>query len=227
MRNLILLLIFLILSFSVNILFYYISEDYRNFLKQLKNQENIEVSVDISTDISGNEEEDITDENTENNTWSSSYQESEDNDLQNDDIEDDNFTNLPTSEITLWKNYTDIINLFPEYNFNRMEVNINLFDLTNEYPDDYLEFYSKDLTIYFFVWNRYSNLKDIFSVLAQELPFSVNEVNNFWDNSFFININEDIDDNVIRLVISNKWVVFWLKINKNDYNQVKEKLDNL
>lgn len=232
MRNLILFLIFLILSFSVNIIFYYISEDYRNFLKQLKNQENIEISVDSNDDIiedNQDEEEDTTnvedEDTTENNTWNlvnNSEEETENNEDSEWELWD-----LPTSEISLWKNYTDIIDLFPSYDFSRMELNTNLFDLTNEYPDEYLEFYSRDLTLYFFVWNNYSDLKDIFDVLSQELPFSVNETNNFWDNSFFININEDIDDNVVRTVISNSWVVFWLKINENYYNEVREKLNSL
>jgi hypothetical protein len=52
-------------------------------------------------------------------------------------------------------------------------------------------------------------------------------LNNFWDNSFYINLNKDIEDRFIRLVISNKWVVFWLKIKKTEYNFVKEKLDLL
>jgi hypothetical protein len=64
-------------------------------------------------------------------------------------------------------------------------------------------------------------------VLEKELPLKVNEINNFWDNSFYINLNEDINDKFIRLVISNKWIAFWLKIKKNEYNQVKEKLNTL
>jgi hypothetical protein len=60
-----------------------------------------------------------------------------------------------------------------------MEVNANLFDLTNEYPDEYLEYYSKDLTLYFFTTKRYTDLKDIFNVLSEELPFDINEINNF------------------------------------------------
>ncbi len=231
MRNLILFLIFLILSFSVNILFYYISDDYRNFLKQIKNDDNIESSIEFQEEnnLNYNDDEDFS------FTWSSNdtndeniYDLNQDfdlwNDLNNDefDIED-----IPTSEIVLWQNYNEILDLFKSYDLTRMEVNANLFDLTNEYPDEYLEYYSKDLTLYFFTTRKYNDLKDIFNVLSDELPFSINEINNFWDNSFFINLNEDIDDNIVRIVIWNNWVVFWLKIRKNDYNLVKEKLNTL
>jgi hypothetical protein len=52
-------------------------------------------------------------------------------------------------------------------------------------------------------------------------------LNNFWDNSFYINLNDDINDNIVRIVVSNKWVVFWLKMKKNEYNLIKEKLNTL
>jgi hypothetical protein len=48
MRNTILFLIFLILSFSINIVFYYVSEDYRDFLKNLKN-DNTVVNIDSNS----------------------------------------------------------------------------------------------------------------------------------------------------------------------------------
>jgi len=230
MRNLILFLIFLILSFSVNILFYYVSDDYRNFLKQIKNDDNIETSINYQ-------------ENSENEYNSSTWTidsvdteidvKTEEEDLNNLDLENElnkeelDVEDIPTSEIVLWQNYNEILDLFKSYDLTRMEVNANLFDLTNEYPDEYLEYYSKDLTLYFFTTKRYTDLKDIFNVLSEELPFNINEINNFWDNSFFINLEDDIDDNIVRIVIWNNWVVFWLKIRKNDYNLVKEKLNTL
>jgi hypothetical protein len=63
--------------------------------------------------------------------------------------------------------------------------------------------------------------------LEYELPFTINEINNFWDKSFYINLNSDINDNIVRIVITNNWIVFWLKIKKNEYNLVKEKLNTL
>ena len=130
-------------------------------------------------------------------------------------------------EVTLWKGYRDIINLFSIYKLAKLEMNSNLFDLTDEYPDNYFEYYSKDLTLYLFPTKDYNDLVDIFQILDDELPFSINEVNNFWDSSFYINLDEDIQDRFVRIVISNKWIVFWLKIKKTEYSLVKEKLNSL
>lgn len=222
MRNTILFLIFLILSFSINIIFYYVSEDYRNFLKNLKNEKNI-VSLDSNINIS----DDFIIDNSFINNWENLIEDLSNN-LENISIvETQRDVNLDNQEIVLWSNYREILSLFSSYNLQELELNTNLFDITDEYPDNYLEYFSRDLTLYFFLTKRYSDIKDIFLVLENELPFTINEVNNFWDNSFFINLNDDINDNIIRLIVSNKWIVFWLKIRKNDYNLVREKLNTL
>jgi hypothetical protein len=78
--------------------------------------------------------------------------------------------------------------------------------------------------LYFFDTKRYNEVYDIFEVLAYDLPFTTNKVDNFWNSSFYINLNEDIKDNYIRLVINYKWVVFGLKIKKSEYNTIKESL---
>ena len=217
MRRLIIFLIFLIIIFVVNLIFYFLSDDYRFFLKKIKDREEI-IYLDEQMFDDSWEKEILQDAELAkvNNI--------------NDEIfekKDDSWLIELKSEITLWKNYKDIINIFSIYKLDKLEMNTNLFDITDEYPDNYFEYYSKDLTLYLFPTKTYSDLYDIFSVLSGELPFTMNEVNNFWDNSFFINLNNDIEDRFIRVVISNKGVVFWLKIKKSEYNLVKEKLDSL
>jgi hypothetical protein len=59
------------------------------------------------------------------------------------------------------------------------------------------------------------------------LPFSLKEVNNFWNNSFYINLNNDIEDRFVRIIVWHKGIVFWLKIKKTEYDLVKEKLNSL
>lgn len=226
MRNAILFLIFLILSFSINIVFYYVSEDYRDFLKNLKNDNNV-VNNDSNFLLTDDFPINLVNSNTEIPKINEEKV-NEKNIIDDIEIIEPNrelWKNI--SEISLWRNYKEITDLFLSYWLQQLELNTNLFDITDEYPDEYLEFYSRDLTLYFFPSKRYNDLIDIFSVLQNELPFTINEVNNFGDNSFFINLNEDINDNIIRLVISNKWVVFWLKIRKNDYNLVREKINTL
>lgn len=217
MRKLIIMIIFLIIIFVVNLIFYFLSDDYRFFLKKFKNKEEIvyleEKQYDdvLENDILHNAEVAKVSNNNQNifekieKLWKVELK----------------------NEISLWKNYLEIINLFSIYDLKKLEINTNLFDLTDEYPDNYFEYYSKDLTLYIFPTKKYSDLHDIFSVLSSELPFDIKEINNFWDNSFYINLNSDIEDKYIRLVISNKGVVFWIKVKKTEYELVKWKLDSL
>ena len=117
------------------------------------------------------------------------------------------------------------MNLFTsEYVLKKIEVNSSLFELTWEYPDYYYEYYSKDLTLYLFPTRTYREVFDIFDYLSGNIPFTLNEINNFWDNSFYINLREDVEDNFVRLVISDDAVTFWLKIKKDEYNRVKNLL---
>lgn len=231
MRNAILFIIFLIFSFLINVVFYYISEDYRNFLKDFKNDK-----------YSYNSKESL-DNNFYDSEWNdeSSNNTNNDNILLEDNLEvvktnnenniifnklDNNKTQIKNN-INLWKNYTDILDLFSDYDLQELELNTNLFDITDEYPDNYLEYYSKEFTLYFFPTKNYKEVYDIFSVLEFELPFKINKSNNFWEESFFINLNQDINDNFVRVVIANKWIVFWLKIKKSEYINIKEKLNIL
>lgn len=218
MRKVIAFIIFLIIIFVVNILFYYLSLDYRSFLKNFKNKDNT-INLEEKSFSDTLEIEKIPDD----------LEKVEISKI-NDEIFSSKKANWSVelkSEITLWKNYLNIINLFTVYDLKKLEVNSSLFDITDEYPDNYFEYYSKDLTLYLFPTKTYKDVYDIFSVLSNELPFTIKEVNNFWDKSFYINLNNDIEDRFTRLVISNKWIVFWIKIKKTEYDLVKEKLNSI
>jgi hypothetical protein len=127
-------------------------------------------------------------------------------------------------EKILWKNYQKILDIFSKYSLKPIELTNNLFDLTWEYPDSYYEYYSKNLTLYFFDTKKYNEVYDVFDILTYDSPFTVNKIDNFWNSSFYINLNDDIQDNYVRLVINYKWVVFGLKIKKYEYNTIKEHL---
>jgi len=206
-----------IIIFGVNLIFYFLSEDYRFFLKKIKENDDVVYMEEKAyndklktIDIDKHQLVEVSKENEK---------------IFN--LDKDSWKIELKNEVTLWKNYQDIVDLFKIYKINKLEINANLFDLTDEYPDNYFEYYSKDLTLYLFPTKTYSEVYDIFSVLSDELPFTVNEINNFWDNSFYINLDKDIEDRFIRLVISNKWVVFWLKVKKTEYSLVKEILTKL
>jgi len=51
------------------------------------------------------------------------------------------------------------------------------------------------------------------------MPYTLNEVNNFWEASFFINVDEEFNDDFIRFIIKSTNGVFWLKIKKDLYNE--------
>ncbi len=129
-------------------------------------------------------------------------------------------------EIYLWKEYLKILDLFKKYETYKIKIHTSLFDLTSEYPNDYFEYYSDQLTVYLFpIWS-YEKIYEIFNVLTYDLPFTINEVNNFWDKSFYINLNKEVEDNYTRIVISNRWILFWLKIHKDEYKNIKKILIN-
>ena len=217
MRKIIIFIIFLIIIFVTNLSFYFLSEDYRFFLKKIKDTDQIVYLEDkVINDIIESEILEDAEIVALSNKNEKIFE-----------LKDDSWVATLKKEIILWKNYKNIINLFTSYKLIKLEMNSNLFDLTDEYPDNYFEYYSKDLTLYLFPTKTYTDLKDIFSVLEYELPFSINEVNNFWDNSFYINLNQDIEDRFVRLIVTNKWVVFWLKIKKTEYDLVREKLNSL
>ncbi len=227
MKNIILLILFLIIIFILNIIFYYNSSDYRMFLKWLKNEQTVINTNSWKLDDLSNIKEKL-------EKWRNEEKPKND-EKENINIKEEKLENLDLEEknkekkveIKLWKNYTDIIDLFPKYKLELLEFNTNLFDITNEYPDKYFEYYSRDLTLYLFPTKKYSEIVDIFKILELELPFSINQTNNFWEESFYINLNSDIDDSIVRIVVKNKWVVFWLKIKKNEYNNVKKILNNM
>lgn len=223
MRNAILFIIFLIFSFFINVVFYYISDDYRQFLKEIKTDSSIS---NIDDSLISSSENNVPIKSNDFNIDDSFeiVKPSNENDVIFNKIDD---KVQIKSSINLWRNYIEILDIFSNYDFQELELNTNLFDITDEYPDNYIEYYSRDLTLYFFPTKWYKEVYDIFSVLEFELPFKINETNNFWEKSFFINLNQDISDSFVRVVISHKWVVFWLKIKKNEYNLIKEKLNIL
>lgn len=214
-------MLFVVFIFLLNILFYFLSDDYKKFIKQVKTWEkNTQTTSTFpdNIDISNNVDEIIKEiqEDTQDST----------DILPNQPNAEETFVSDETKKI-LGKNYQVILSGFSQYNFEEIELTTNLFDITNEYPDEYYEFYSKDLTLYFFDTKTYEEVKDIFDILSYDVSFDINEVNNFANSSFYINLNEDIQDNYIRIVMNYKWVVVGLKIKSEQYTQVKNILESL
>ena len=234
MHKTIILVSGILILFLLNITLYSQSENYRFFVKKIKNKDQVVYTGnDNISDVDKNEEVIKTDltvkpvieqtpeekEILEQATLIS--RNSENTVTTSDNIP----SNISTTQVVLGKNYQDILNKFWEYNLGKLELRSNLFDVTNEYPDEYYEYYSRDLILYIFPTKTYSEMLDIFKV-QPELPIEINQVNNFGDNSFFINLVPK-DENHVRLVVSHKSSLFWLKIKKDEYTKVKQILNNL
>lgn len=97
-----------------------------------------------------------------------------------------------------------------------------IFDISDEYPNSYFTYSSPDLEIYFFPESNFSEFYNIFSLLANDSmvkDFELNQVNTFWKKTFFINLIPK--DEKVRLVVDNGNILFWLKMKKGYYNDIK------
>jgi len=100
------------------------------------------------------------------------------------------------------------LNLFNEYKLKKLLVHPSLFDMTTEYPDEYFEYYSENLTLYIFSTKNYKEVVNIFEAFATELPFLLNKTNSIGTNSFFINVKPEFQDEFVRVVFEYKQKVF-------------------
>ena len=209
-----------------NIILYSLSEEYRFFLKKVKYQEEVVYdSVDANdnqvrgvglwdSSSGGNTRLNVSTGNGENFTFLDTLVAG---------TKDSNEEELPQMTLT----ETEFVQAFSPFNLKQLETHTNIFGVTTEYPDPYYEWYSAGVSIYILSTKSYSEVKSIFETLAFELPYSLNTVNNFWDRSFYINLDDVTQDNYVRIVMEYENRVFWLKIRKDRYNESKWILDQL
>lgn len=249
MNNKIYILFFILLWFILNIFFYLLSDNYRYFLQSLKSNNtkysvNDKFKIDVDSLVKENkikEDEsifswlakDFSEENKKvnkkktkiKNTENQASLDNKEEEIKNNKIEEKQVEFIQDKSIfAITKIEEEVLNKFKKYNLKKVEFHNRLFGLTSEYPDKYEEYYNQNFTLYLF-WNKhYDELKDIFKVLTYELPISLNEVNNFWKKSFYINLNELFTDNYVRIILEYKNRTFWLKIKKDYYNKIKNNL---
>ena len=223
MRKIVFILFIGTLLFAINVAFYVLSEDYRFFIKKIKYSDTI--VYDNTLDVNDEETFDI----IENGTWKKLEEESipevvlQDSFTFLEDIK--SLTKEPKKKLVMNDIEREILLFFEKYALRKLQKHSSLFDITTEYPDKYFEYYSEELVVYFFSTKSYSEVYDIFEVLSYELPYDVNEINNFWQASFYINLKEVYTDEFIRIVLQYKNTAFWLKINKDVYNELKDVLE--
>lgn len=266
MWKIILTLSILITIFWLNLGFYYFNDDYRFFIKKIKNPEstiytdnNINIddnnlkiddnwvtpnlSLEISEETSINEVNETLENNwvtvsvsTIDEKWSfwfwQDYTEHKTEELVNAnswelDTESDIEVEEVEKKVILSDIWEELLDKFSSFKLTKAEIHSSLFDITTEYPDDYIEYISKDFIFYYFPTRNYDTIVDIFEAISFDLPFSINKLNNFFWNSFYINIDEEVSDDFVRIVFDYKSNVFWLKIKKDSYNDVKTILDTI
>jgi len=224
------LLLVSIFVFILNIWLYYTSENYRLFLQSIK-WEKIVKEVNDKYEIKDNEvEKSLEDELNENilkNKVDANIElKSKDSLIKKIEfVQNQVKKNIELSDsfkIFLEKIYSK----FWENNFTKLESHSNLMDVTSEYPDNYFEYYSSNLTIYFFPTKNYKELRDIFRIESEWGLFKLNELDNFWDESFYINLLEEYNDDFIRFIYTKGNDVIWIKVSKNEYNLLKNIINN-
>lgn len=227
MRKIISIIAIFVAGFIGNLALYYGNEEYRFLLQKLKDpsgvvQDTIEVNDDYEVVVPSKQFEDREEEDTLDMVISDVVREDTEVFEPYQTIE---IIPKDTEEVVIMSEGDNLILwAFSGFTLENQTKHAALFDLTTEYPDRYFEYFSSDLTLYFFPTKNYYDVKDIFTVLSYDMPFEINSVNNFWDKSFYINLDSDFDDGFVRLVVLYKNRVFWLKIKKVLYNDVKNLL---
>lgn len=227
MRILISFLALIIILLICNIVAYTISEDYRFFLKKMKYQEDVVYEEDNSID------------DTSRHSIKETINEEGKKQVEVEEIKDttgiffiENITK--NTEDTkergeLLLDEKKIKKLFEEKFILREneEADEKLFGLTWEYPEIYREYQNSHFTLYMFIGKGYTDVQKILEVLSYELPYELNEVNNFATRSLYINMQSWYEDDFVRILFEYENLAFWLKIKKDSYNGVKEILNRL
>lgn len=119
---------------------------------------------------------------------------------------------------------SQILPKFSKYNLEEKPYDeyYKMFDISDEYPNTYITYANTDLEIYFFPESSFEDFYNIFTLLSNDImvkDFQLNRMDNFWKKSFFINLSQQ--DDQVRLVVDNGNILFWLKMKKNYYNDIK------
>lgn len=228
MRGAILLLVALMLALLGNIIAYSVSEDYRFFVKKIKYKQEVVYETIGTIDDSQRiilVENDI--DEPSNNTGNVIISGEWFTFLDALGIkerkweEDENLPDLTMTEQEILEKLQEKFVLWESISPT------SLFDITTEYPDKYHEYSNKHVSLYIFSTKSYQQVYNIFDVLTYELPYTLNQTNNFGEKSFYINLEGVYADEKVRIVFQYQNKTFWLKIKKDSYNIVKQILDEL
>lgn len=201
MRKLVFIIFVATCIFTLNLGFYIFSEDYRFFIKKIKYSD--EVVYDDNLEVNDTDTITLREDtgNLENLTSTQKSITPEDDFQFLEEVQQEKQLKLPQEVLTMRDTEKDVLALFEDYDLKSLIKHSSLFDITTEYPDEYFEYYSNDLALYFFSSKSYTQVFDIFEVLSYDLPYDINETNTFGQASFFINLKEVYTDEFVRLVV--------------------------
>lgn len=222
MKNIILILTCIIVGFLFNIFLYAASDTYRDFIKWVKYQEteapSEEKNVKQEKIIQIQKEEE---EKKQEEAFLEARQKLEAQ-TGTDFLEIQPKTTKPEIKLDAYDEY--FFSLFDAYNLVEENRNRNLLWITDEFPDPYFEKKNNFLHLYSFPTKNFEEIKEIFETLALSLPIELNYVNNFGTRSFYLNLTKGFDDDTVRIIFEKDNRTFWLKIKKDNYNEVKNTL---
>lgn len=221
-RKFIYFLFALLSLFVVNIALYSTSEDYQFLLKKLKYKEEVGV-IDTENINDYYNIQDSYQEEIQQQISDTTVPNEADTINEVQQPQEQTKVETPTEISEKWKTILGLMG----WNFTQTETLSSLFDLTTEYPSEYLEFRDADVTLYYFPGKTYDQVVDIFFAIAQWLPFTLNKNDVLAEKSFFINLDTEFQDDQVRIVFLTENEVFWLKIKKDAYNSVKEDVKTL
>lgn len=112
---------------------------------------------------------------------------------------------------------------FSKYMFTPQAYNeyFQIFGITDEYPEKYVSYTFDGGELYFFPKSNLWQLKNIFQIVGQTSfqKYEINQVNLFRNETFFLNVTPQ--DEFIRVVMQGENILFWLKIKKQYYSDIK------
>lgn len=221
MKKIVYALLFLVFTFLFNVVLYYYSDSYSFFLKKIKYGD--EIIIQWSKEI--------TDAVKENTPAMCDCQKEIDSVCGTFGKQNDTSFMLSSGALNREAEFNEFFSFFDKNTFvlKNYDEYYKIFDITDEYPKEYFTYTSEQMEIYLFSWGKYNDLYNLFELLStypgEDKKFSLNKANNFWKKTFYINLEKD--DGNVRLVVDNWKILFWLKVKKSYYNEVKKILEKL
>lgn len=109
------------------------------------------------------------------------------------------------------------------YSLVETEFPSNIYGLIFDYEADFWKYSSWKLDLYFFWETPYEDVKNHLIDSSVDTWIIINEVNNFWEKSLYVNW----ENHLVRLLIEQNGYTFSVEVLKTEYETVKNILNSL